>query len=107
MKSCNSVSEYGSSKHGWSPELMVRPEQLTWDGPMITFVIPWYGLGITGGAELLCRRSAEELCARGVTAEVFTTTAGGLMSDWMAPSFAPGEDVVNGVRVHRFPVRER
>lgn len=86
---------------------MARPEQLTWDGPPITFVIPWYGVEVAGGAELQCRRNAEELCARGVAAEVFTTTAGGLMSDWTAPAFPAGEDMVNGVRVHRFPVRER
>lgn len=86
---------------------MVRAEQLTWNGPTITFVIPWYGVEVPGGAELQCRRNAEELCARGVAAEVFTTTAGGLMSDWTVPAFSAGEDIVNGVRVRRFPVRER
>lgn len=86
---------------------MGRPKQLDWDGPTITFVIPWYGIEVAGGAELQCRRNAEELCARGVPAEVFTTTAGGLMSDWTAPAFPAGQDIVNGVRVHRFPVRER
>jgi glycosyltransferase involved in cell wall biosynthesis len=78
-----------------------------WDGPAITFVIPWYGQNVAGGAELQCRRNAEELRARGIPAEVFTTTAGGLMTDWTAPAFASGTSEVNGVPVHRFAVRPR
>ncbi len=80
---------------------------VNWHGPTITFVIPWYGLDVKGGAELQCRRTAEELCARGVRAEVWSTTAGGLMTDWTAPVFAAGPDAVNGVPVQRFPVRPR
>ncbi|MBA3943690.1 MAG: glycosyltransferase family 4 protein [Herpetosiphonaceae bacterium] len=83
-----------------------RP-QLQWAGPTITFVIPWYGLEVKGGAELQCRRNAEELCRRGVRAEVFTTTAGGLLTDWSQPAFPPGIELLNGVLVHRFPVRPR
>ncbi len=82
-------------------------EQWPWDGPIVTYVIPWYGPQVPGGAEYACRRAAEELCARGIAAEVFTTTAGGLNTDWSQPAFAAGEDRVNGVRVHRFPVRRR
>lgn len=86
------------------PEL---PRQVHWDGPTITFVVPWYGERVAGGAELQSRRMAEELCARGVRAEVFTTTAGGLMTDWTTPTFPDGGDLVNGVQVWRFPVRAR
>lgn len=75
--------------------------------PVLTFVIPWYGPEVAGGAELQCRRFAEELNWRGIAAEVFTTTAGGLMTDWTQPAFAPGPDEVNGVRVQRFRVRPR
>jgi glycosyltransferase involved in cell wall biosynthesis len=75
--------------------------------PTITFVLPWYGPRIPGGAEFQARRSAEELAARGVPVEVFTTVAGGVMSDWSTPAFAPGLDQLNGVAVRRFPVRPR
>ena len=78
-----------------------------WNGPIITFVTPWYGPDVPGGAELQCRRTAEELCARGITAEVFTTTAGGLATDWTNPAFPIGTTNLNGVLVHRFPVRQR
>jgi hypothetical protein len=77
----------------------------TWNGGTITFVTPWYSPNIAGGAELQCRRTAEELHARGVPIEVWSTTAGGLMTDWTAPAFAVGPDVINGVPVRRFPVR--
>ncbi|NJM07996.1 glycosyltransferase family 4 protein [Candidatus Gracilibacteria bacterium] len=79
----------------------------TWPGPTITYVIPWYGPHIPGGAEMACRRSAEELSVRGVPVEVWTTTAGGLSSDWSQPAFAPGCSTVNGVAVRRFAVRPR
>ncbi len=79
----------------------------TWDGPTITFVIPWYGKEIAGGAEYQCRRNAEELRARGIAAEVFTTTGGGLMTDWTSPAYDTGTSTVNGVPVHRFAVRKR
>jgi glycosyltransferase involved in cell wall biosynthesis len=84
-----------------------QAQRFRWDGPTITFVIPWYGPQVPGGAELQCRRTAEEIVARGVPVEVFTTTAGGLMSDWARPTFPVGVDLVNGVRVQRFPVRAR
>lgn len=86
---------------------MNRTDALRWNGPPITFVTPWYNPNIAGGAELLCRRTAEELCARGVHADVWSTTAGGLMTDWTAPTFPAGADLLNGVAVERFPVRAR
>ncbi|NJO04903.1 MAG: glycosyltransferase family 4 protein [Chloroflexaceae bacterium] len=75
--------------------------------PIITFVTPWYGPGVTGGAEFQARRLAEELHARGIAAEVWATTAGGLMTDWSVPAFPVGPDTVNGVAVRRFAVRPR
>jgi glycosyltransferase involved in cell wall biosynthesis len=75
--------------------------------PIITFVPPWYGPQITGGAEFQCRRTAEELAVRGVSVEVFTTTAGGVTSNWDVPAFAAGSDELNGVPIQRFPVRPR
>ncbi len=79
----------------------------TWNGGTITFVTPWYSPDIAGGAELQCRRTAEELHARGVPVEVWSTTAGGLMTDWTVPAFAAGRDEINNVPVRRFPVRLR
>ena len=78
-----------------------------WDGPTITFVVPWYGLQVPGGAEFQSRRNAEELAARGVPVEVFATVAGGLGTDWETPTFPVGREVLNGVPVRRFPVRPR
>jgi glycosyltransferase involved in cell wall biosynthesis len=75
--------------------------------PIITFVPPWYGPQITGGAEFQCRRTAEELAARGVPVEVFTTTAGGVTSNWDVPAFPAGADELNGVPIRRFPTRPR
>ncbi len=75
--------------------------------PIITFVLPWYGARVSGGAEYQGRRMAEELAARGIPVAVFTTTAGGLATDWNTPAFPVGLDHVNGVPVHRFAVRPR
>lgn len=83
------------------------PAPWRWGGPTITFVAPWYGPQVPGGAEFQCRRSAEELAARGVPVAVFATTAGGLGTDWDAPSFPAGDELVDGVPVRRFPTRRR
>lgn len=80
-------------------------QRFHWEGPLITFVAPWYGPNVPGGAELLCRRTAEELNQRSVPVEIFTTTAGGLVTDWSQPAFPPGIEYVNGIRVSRFPTR--
>ncbi|NJL06468.1 MAG: glycosyltransferase family 4 protein [Chloroflexaceae bacterium] len=86
---------------------LARWQQLSPAAPTITFVLPWYGPQISGGAEYQARRMAEELAARGVAVEVFSTTAGGLASDWNAPAFSVGADSVHSVPVQRFAVRPR
>jgi len=68
----------------------------------IAFVIPFYGADIGGGAEMLCRRLAENLAFRGVNVEVLTTTLRGLSSDWNESYYEPGVYDVNGVPVRRF-----
>src|SRR5471032_1389003 len=68
-------------------------------------VVQRYGEEIVGGAETLARVVAEHL-AEHFDVEVATTTA---LDYWTwANHYAPGDAIVRGVPVHRFPtVRER
>ena len=70
-----------------------------------SFVIPFYGEQIGGGAETQCRRLAENLSARGVDVEVLTTTLRSLASDWSHNYWDAGTYEINGVPVRRFEVR--
>lgn len=74
--------------------------------PKVAFVIPWYGADLTGGAETLCRTTAEELRKRGVAVEVLTTCSKQFLSDW-TNDYAPGVIQINGVTVRRFSVNQR
>ncbi len=73
----------------------------------IAFVIPWYGLNISGGAEFLCRRLAEELVESGQEVEVLTTCMRQFESNWGANYYPEGLSVINGVKVRRFRVEKR
>ena len=75
--------------------------------PVIGFVIPWYGATITGGAEALCRDTAEQLQRRGYPVEVLTTCARQFHGDWGRNYHRPGVYQVNGVPVRRFSLRPR
>jgi glycosyltransferase involved in cell wall biosynthesis len=68
-----------------------------------SFVVPWYGEAIPGGAEAEARRTAQNLAAAGVPVSVFTTTLQGLGSDWDREALPAGESWEEGVRVVRFP----
>jgi glycosyltransferase involved in cell wall biosynthesis len=68
----------------------------------LAVVVQRYGADINGGAELHARYIAERL-ARRHTVEVLTTCARDYVT-WRN-ELPPGADTVNGVRVHRFPVR--
>jgi glycosyltransferase involved in cell wall biosynthesis len=71
----------------------------------LAVVVQRYGLEINGGAELHARYVAEHL-ARHAEVEVLTTCARDYVT-WRNEVRA-GEELVNGIRVHRFPVsRER
>jgi glycosyltransferase involved in cell wall biosynthesis len=72
------------------------------DGPRVAFVVPRYGAGVVGGAEMLCRLMAENLVAHGTDAEVLTTCAVDHLT-W-ADHHPEGTTIENGVPVHRFRV---
>jgi len=67
----------------------------------IAFVVQRYGLEINGGAELHCRWVAEHML-RHMPVEVLTSCALDYIT-WRN-HFPEGEEVINGVRVRRFPV---
>jgi glycosyltransferase involved in cell wall biosynthesis len=70
----------------------------------LAFVVQRYGVEVSGGSELHCRWLAEHV-ARNHSVEVFTTQARDYL-EWGDP-YPAGSVLVNGVRVHRFPVRKR
>jgi glycosyltransferase involved in cell wall biosynthesis len=70
----------------------------------LAFVIQRYGVEIAGGAELHCRWLAERL-ARRHQVEVFATRALDYL-EWRN-HYREGTEVVNGVPVHRYPVRRK
>ena len=67
----------------------------------IGFVVQRYGLEINGGAELHCRWVAEHMLKYGPV-EVLTSCAHDYIT-WRN-HYPEGEEVINGVRVRRFPV---
>ncbi len=73
----------------------------------LAFVIPWYGDTIPGGAEAECRTTAKELSKMGHEVEIISTCVREFLSDWSVNHHPPGESVEGGLRVRRFPVRQR
>ncbi len=67
----------------------------------IAMVVQRYGLEVNGGAELECRLYAERLTPF-YDVTILTTCAVDHYT-W-ADSYKPGEEMINGVRVMRFPV---
>ncbi|MCS7001950.1 MAG: glycosyltransferase family 4 protein [Dehalococcoidia bacterium] len=68
----------------------------------LAFVPPWYGVTVLGGAEQVCRTTAERLAAAGTPVEVLTTCAKDLFTGWGRNYHKPGLTIENGVPVHRF-----
>lgn len=56
----------------------------------IAFVIPWYGEGIPGGAEMELREVAGHLQKAGVEVEVLTTCVKDFTADWNQNYTLPG-----------------
>lgn len=67
----------------------------------IAFVCQRYGLEVNGGAELLCRQLAERMSEK-YDVEIYTTCAIDYIT-W-ADEYKPGDECINGVLVHRYPV---
>lgn len=67
----------------------------------IAFVCQRYGLEVNGGAELYCRQLAEKMLGY-YDVEVYTTCAEDYVT-W-ANRYAPGDETLNGIVVHRYPV---
>jgi glycosyltransferase involved in cell wall biosynthesis len=72
----------------------------------VGFVIPWYGVSLSGGAESECRATALQLKAAGFEVEILTTCVKEFRSDWNVDYYRPGLEVVEGVPVRRFRVRK-
>ena len=71
----------------------------------IAYICPRYAPGSAGGAEVLIQSWAERMRARGHHSGVLTTCARDLFT-WKN-DYPPGEEMINGVRVIRFPVDPR
>jgi glycosyltransferase involved in cell wall biosynthesis len=75
--------------------------------PPLFIVTPWYPPHAGGGAELLAQRMARLLLDAGHDVTVLTTCVREFRSDWNVNHDPPGEALVGGIRVRRFPADRR
>ncbi len=73
----------------------------------LAFVVPWFGKGISGGAESESIRTIEKLVEAGYVVEVFSTCIKDFHGDWSQNHHRPGTTVEAGITVHRYPVLPR
>ena len=69
----------------------------------LLYVVQRYGAAVAGGAEVHCRQFATMLASRGHDVHVVTSCAQSYV-DW-ANVFPPGTSELDGVHVHRLPVK--
>lgn len=74
---------------------------------IISFVVPWYGPAVPGGAEAEARRTVQQLHRAGVAVEVLTSTTRDLYADWSRDYYSPGLSTIDGIPVRRFAVGPR
>lgn len=73
----------------------------------IAFVTPWYGEGISGGAEMELRGISSHMKEAGEEIEILTTCVKDFNSDWNVNYHKSGTTIENGLTVRRFPVKKR
>lgn len=73
----------------------------------IAFVTPWYGDGISGGAEMELRGISSHMRDAGIEIEILTTCVRDFNSDWNVNYHKRGKTIENGLTVRRFPIRKR
>ena len=75
--------------------------------PVLGFVVPWFGEGVRGGAELQGWETARELARRGVRVEILTTCSRSFLHRWDENHHPAGVSEREGITVRRFPVDPR
>nr|WP_122012879.1 glycosyltransferase family 4 protein [Maliibacterium massiliense] len=71
------------------------------------FVIPWFAKSIPGGAEAALRGLTRALHASGVALEILTTRVKEFTADWNTDYYPEGVEMIDGICVRRFSVRQR
>lgn len=73
----------------------------------IGFVMPWFGMDITGGAEAELRELVLHLKGTDLEFEVLTTCVKSFSSNWSENYYKEGVTIENGVTVRRFKADDR
>ncbi len=77
------------------------------DGATLTFVVPWFGADVRGGAELQAWETVRQMAARGWAVELWTTGSRSFLARWDENVHPAGTALVDGVPVRRFAVDPR
>jgi glycosyltransferase involved in cell wall biosynthesis len=76
-------------------------------GPVLAFVVPWFGEEVRGGAEMQGWETARELARRGFRVEILTTCSRSFLHRWDENHHPAGVGEREGITVRRFPVDPR